>query len=157
MTPLLGLAVMLCAFWLVLSGHYTPLFLLFGGGSVLLTAWLARRMGIVDEEGRPLQLSLHAPRYWAWLSLQILRSALDVSRRIWAWRTPVRPGMGSTPVAGMSDVERVTYANSITLTPGTLSVLVNDDYIEVHALDPASIEELNRGEMAQRVRRMDLR
>ncbi len=154
MTPFLGLSVMLAAFWLLLSGHYAPLFLALGAASVLLVTWLAWRMEIVDDEGRPLDLSLRAPRYWAWLSLQILRSALLVSRRIWS-AAPVQPGLTRTSVVGMTDVERVTYANSITLTPGTLAVSVEDEHIEVHALDPASFEELRHGEMARRVRRMD--
>ena len=63
MTQVLGLTVMLGAFWLLLSGHYAPLFLIFGTASVLLVTWLSRRMDIVDHEGRPLELSLRAPRY----------------------------------------------------------------------------------------------
>lgn len=157
MTRVLGLTVMLAAFWLLLSGHYTPLLLSFGAASLLVVTWLSSRMGIIDEEGRPLELSLRAPRYWAWLLLQILTSAVDVSRRIWTLRRPLQPGFGETLVPDMNDVERVTYANSITLTPGTLSVSVSDERIEVHALDASSLNELVRGEMASRVRRMGLR
>lgn len=157
MTQVLGLTVMLGAFWLLLSGHYTPLLLWFGAASVLLVTWLSRRMDIVDDEGRPLELSLRAPRYWVWLLLQILISALEVTRCIWAWRRPLNPGFGETLAADMNDVERVTYANSITLTPGTLSVSVSDERIEVHALDASSLNALVRGEMARRVHRMGLK
>lgn len=152
MTQVLGLTVMLAAFWLLLSGHYTPLLLLFGAASVLLVTWLSRRMDIVDREGRPLELSLRAPRYWAWLSWQILISAVDLSRRIWARSLRISPVIRATPVSAMSEVERVTYANSITLTPGTLSMQIDDDRIQVHSVDADLIDDLDRGAMADKVR-----
>lgn len=154
MKHLLGLAVVLTAFWLVLSGHYTPLMLAFAAGSVALVLLLAWRMDIVDHEGRPLVLGGRAPLFWGWLSVQILLSAWDVTRRIWTGRPPVRPVMGRIDAANMSDVVRVTYANSITLTPGTLSVAVHDDHIEIHALDENLVRDLQDGAMARRARRI---
>jgi multicomponent Na+:H+ antiporter subunit E len=156
MTRVLGLSVMLAAFWLLLSGHYTPLLLAFGVGSVLLVTWLAHRMDIVDHEGRPLELSLRAPGYWIWLAGQILLSAVDLSRRIWAPRPRISPVVRTTAASDMSEVELVTYANSITLTPGTLAMNVDESSIEVHSVDPSLIDELDAGAMAAKVRRMEL-
>ena len=152
MTQVLGLTVMLGAFWLLLSGHYAPLFLIFGTASVLLVTWLSRRMDIVDHEGRPLELSLRAPRYWVWLGWQILVSAVDLSRRIWSRPLRIAPVIRTTAMRQMSEVERVTYANSITLTPGTLSMHVDDDGIEVHSIDAELIDDLDSGAMAGKVR-----
>jgi multicomponent Na+:H+ antiporter subunit E len=156
MTQLLGLTVTLAAFWLLLSGHYTPLFLGFGVFSVLLVAWLAVRIDIVDDEARPLRWLLRVPRYWLWLGAQILTSAVVVCRLIWGPRARLRPELGSTGVEGMSDVERATYANSITLTPGTLSMRVDDNCIEIHALDADSLQTIEAGEMARRLRKAGL-
>lgn len=155
MRSTLGLAALLAGFWLVLSGHYTPLLLSFGLASIALVVWLARRMDIVDQEGRALELSRGAPRFWTWLGGQILLSSWDVSRRIWTGRPVVRPVMGRVDARGMSPVALVTYANSITLTPGTLSVSVDDDGIEIHALDEQLIRDLSSGTMAARARRID--
>lgn len=155
MTQRLSLAVILTAFWLMLSGHYTPLLLLLGAGSIALVVWLARRMDIIDREGRPLQLLLRAPRLWAWLSMQILSSAWNVGRRIWSRDAGWSPELRRVDADEMSDLALVTYANSITLTPGTLSVRVDADHIEVHSVDSAYIDDLERGEMARRVRRLD--
>lgn len=151
----LGLAAVLAAFWLVLSGHYTPLMLAFAAASVSLVVLLARRMDIVDEEVRVLRLGWRAPAFWSWLGVQILVSAWDVTRRIWTGSPAVRPALGRVDAAGMSEVELVTFANSITLTPGTLSVTVGKAAIEVHALDEHLIRELQGGAMAGRARRIE--
>lgn len=152
MTQILSLAVMLAAFWLLLSGHYAPLFFGFGAVSVLLVAWLAKRIDIVDDEARPLRWLLRIPRYWLWLGGQILQSAWTVSRLIWQPQARFSPGLGTANVEGMSDVERATYANSITLTPGTLSMSVDEHRIEIHALDAGSLDTIEGGDMARRLR-----
>jgi multicomponent Na+:H+ antiporter subunit E len=150
-----GLAVALAVFWLALSGHYAPLMLAFAAGSIALVLVLARRMDIVDREAQLLDLGLRAPGYVAWLSWQILVSSWDVARRIWTGRPAVRPVMARVDASGMSDVVKVTYANSITLTPGTLSVTVSDSHIEIHALDDGLIRDLQSGGMAARARRIE--
>lgn len=155
MTQRLSLAVILAAFWLALSGHYTPLLLGLGAISIVLVVLLADRLGIIDHEGRPLQLLLRAPRLWVWLGGQIAQSAWRVTRIVWSPRMRLNVAYRSVPVTEMSDLERVTYANAITLTPGTLSVTVGEHAIEVHGLEAQSIEQLGDGEMARRVRRLE--
>ena len=53
-----------------------------------------------------------------------------------------------------SDLGKVIYANSITLTPGTISVEVANDEILVHALSKGGAEDLLTGKMDRRVTRM---
>ncbi len=157
MTQILGLTVTLAAFWLLLSGHYTPLLLSCGAFSVGLVAWLAARIEIIDSEARPLRWLLRVPRYWLWLGAEILRSALTVGRLVWGPRARYTPGLGSTSVEGMTDVERATYANSITLTPGTLSMIVDKERIKIHALDGRALDSIQAGEMARRLRKAELK
>jgi len=146
---------MLAAFWLLLSGHYTPLLLAFGAASVAGVTALAHRMDIVDHEATPLHLSLRAPMYWLWLVWQMLLSSWDVTRRIWSPHPRIEPVLRRTSTAGMSELAQVIYANSITLTPGTLSVTVHDDGIDIHALEGALVDDLDRGGMAVRAKRLD--
>ena len=63
----------------------------------------------------------------------------------------MRPAIGETPNRTHDPLNQVIYANSITLTPGTLSVAVHDELIEVHALEAGSLQTLDRGEMRRRV------
>ena len=158
MPRVLALAVTLAAYWLLLSGHYTALLLGLGAASVALVVFLAWRMDIVDHESQPpLHLSMRVPLYWSWLGGQILLAGWDVARRVWSPSLPIRPALRPVTSAQMSELAQVIYANSITLTPGTLSVAVDDDGIKVHALDLALLDELDCGGMFNRVRRLEAR
>lgn len=151
------LVLVLAAFWLLLSGHYTVLLVVLGLGSAVLVAWIARRMEIVDHEALPLHLSPRTPLYWAWLAGQMLLSAVAVARQVWSARLAPRPSVGVTPAPDLPELSRVIYANSITLTPGTLSLSVTGEDIEVHSLSPSGVDDLRTGEMLRRVRRLEAR
>jgi len=150
----LSLAVLLAGFWLMLSGHYTPLLLVLGAGSVGLVVWLVHRMGIIDDESVPLRPAPRLPGYFRWLAGEILRSSVAVTRQVWSPRRALRPAVGVTPTPDLPELSQVIYANSITLTPGTLSLRVDDDGIEVHSLAPAGLAELQAGGMLGRVRKL---
>lgn len=147
---------MLLVFWLAMSGIYTS-FLITAGiiFSVAIALFSARRLGVVDREGHPIHLSLNALFYWPWLGLQIAISALTVSRIILSPRLPVSPVLLRVKMSQKSDVGKVTYANSITLTPGTVSVDIEGDEILVHALTQKGAAELTAGEMDRRVTRFE--
>ncbi|MGP4028749.1 Na+/H+ antiporter subunit E [Actinomadura sp. 3N407] len=142
---------MLAAFWLAISGHYTPLLLMLGALSVVLVVWVIWRMQVVDDESLPLRLVPRLPRYLLWLSGQIMLSALTVLRLVWSPRSRIRPAVGMVAAADLPDLSKVIYANSITLTPGTLSVSFRDDDIEVHGLQREGIAGLRGGAMRTRV------
>lgn len=143
-------------FWLVLSGHYSPLLLTLGAVSVLVVCWLTWRSGIAGHR-LTLSFALRLPRYFLWLIGQEVISACAVARTVWSPRMDLRPVVRSTPADGLSERSLVVYANSITLTPGTLSLAVHDDSIEVHSLKAADIDALDEGAMLNRVRRTEAR
>lgn len=151
-----GLVAVLMLFWLVLSGHYTLLLLLLGAGSVALVAWIAHRMEIVDHE-QPLHATIGLPGYVFWLAGQIGLAAMTVTRLVWAPRLALHPSVDQVPADGMSPLAQVIYANSITLTPGTLSISVDDESVLVHSLQPSGIAALREGAMRTRAHRLESR
>lgn len=155
-TRLGGLAVPLVAFWLLLSGHYTGLLLVLGALSVVTVLWLSHRMGADHGDG-PLRIWRPGRilGYSVWLAGQIAWSSVIVLKQVWSPRLDPRPGIGSVPTADLSEIATVAYANSITLTPGTLSMRLTEDSIEVHALRGTDIEDLRSGTMLERVRRLE--
>ena len=147
----LSLFLLLFAFWLLLSGHYDFWFIGLGFISSASAVFLARRMGIVDAEGLPLNLVPGLLRYAPWLFGTVIQANFDVARRILHPRLPITPTVIRVPAEQRTAPGRVSYANSITLTPGTISLEVSDDEIEVHALSVDAAEDLQSGEMGRRV------
>ena len=154
---ILRLAPFLAVFWLVLSGHVEPLPLTLGALSIAVVCWLARRAGLARHTGMTASFALRLPRFFLWLGVRVLVSALTVVRKVWSVRPAIRPVVAPTPTPDLPELSQVVYANAITLTPGTLSLEIDDDRIEVHSVEQAGIDELGKGEMLGRVRRTGAR
>jgi len=145
----------LFAFWLLLSGIYTPFLVLAGLGASIAVAALAWRMGIADPEGHPVHLALSAVVYWPWLLKEIALSGWQVTRIILDPRLPISPTLARFVPSQKSIVGLVTHANSITLTPGTITIEADRESFLVHALTRAGAEGLEDSEMDRRVSRFE--
>ena len=154
---MIRLAVPLFAFWLLLSGMFTPFLLAAGVGASLAVAWLAWRMEVADREGQPLHLTFKAIAYWPWLVLEILKSGWQVAKIVLHPRLPVSPTLARFRPSQKSAVGLVTHANSITLTPGTVTVEADHDAFLVHALTREGAAGLEGSEMDRRVSRLEER
>jgi multicomponent Na+:H+ antiporter subunit E len=149
------LFVLFYAFWILLSGFFTPFLLGAGAAVSLAVVWFAHRMEVADREGHPAHLGLSALGYWPWLAKEILKSALDVSKLILDPRLPASPTVVRFKPRQKSSVGLVTHANSITLTPGTLSIEVGPDQFVVHGLTRESAGAAMDSEMDRRVERFE--
>jgi multicomponent Na+:H+ antiporter subunit E len=150
-----SLGIALFAFWLALSGHYTPLLLGFGVASSLLCVFIASRMGAVDEEAHPIQLLRGAVTYFPWLIWEIMKSAWAVSKIIVNPKLPISPTMTVVRASQRTSVGVVVYANSITLTPGTITTGVEGNQLTVHALVNDGALDLEAGGMDARVKQFE--
>ena len=146
----------LCAFWLLLSGQFISLLLILGGMSVLTVVLILKKMDKVDGEPISLLPGLNFFRYLGWLSWQVVISNLDVAKRIWDPNLPIEPCWQKLDTQVKTPLEKTLYANSITLTPGTLTTDVNNDHFMIHSLTPEGIEHLRKGEMQRRILDLDL-
>jgi multicomponent Na+:H+ antiporter subunit E len=149
------LFVFLLAVWLLWSGHYTPLLLSIGVVSCGFVAWTAWRMGLVDREGVPAEIMPRVMAYIPYLALEIVKSNIAVARCIVDPRLPIGPRVFHTRAGQRSDLGRAIYANSITLTPGTVSIDIEDGDITVHALTPEAQAGVETDEMNRRVTRVE--
>jgi multicomponent Na+:H+ antiporter subunit E len=152
-----GLWLVVFALWLLLSGHYVPLLLTFGVLSSILIVWIAARLDVIDHEAIPLQIRFGYLAYLAWLGKEITKANIDVAKLIVDPALPISPVMIRVPATQTTDVGKVIYANSITLTPGTVSVEVRDDEILVHAITREAAEGLASGDMDRRVDAIEAR
>jgi len=152
-----GISVTLFAYWLLLSGHYT--LWLMGAGAVLsvLVVAFCLRKGITDEEGFPIEKLPRALVYWPWLGWRMALPALNVTRLTLHPALPTPPTMVKVAALQDSAVGLTAYANSITLTPGTIAVEVSErgKAIWVHAITRENAEGFADDEMNRRVAWMD--
>lgn len=148
----ISLGATLAVLWLLLSGYFEPLLLGLGLASVVLTVWLAHRMDVADHEGHPIHLAPHALfLYWPWLAWQIVKSNWDVAKLILDPKMPINPHVFTTKSSQKTEVGVTMYANSITLTPGTVTLATHaNGKFEVHAIDTAARQGVETLEMDRR-------
>ena len=151
----ISLALALAAFWGLNSGHTSTLMLSLAGLSILFVLYMVRRMDVVDHESAPVHLSLKLPGYCVWLSKEIILANISVVKHIWLGNNSISPTMTMVDASQKTDIGKVIYANSITLTPGTVAVDLEGDQILVHALLQGSIDELKAGEMDRRISQLE--
>ena len=150
----LMLAVLLAAAWLLWSGFFKPLLLALGAFSCALVLLVAHRMHLFDTDVFALRFTSRLFRFWGWLGREIVRSSLEVTRAVLSPRLPISPTVVEFDSSCEHPVDRAILGNSITLTPGTLTIHVEGRRFVVHALNEQGARDILAGEMDRRVSRL---
>ena len=149
-----GLAVAASLLWACLSGRVDdPMMIAFGALAVtaaVLTAW---RIHSLDQEGSPYGNILGLAPYTFWLIGQIALANMSTVQRILGGRGAISPTLVRFRTQTPPGFARFVFANSITLTPGTVTVEVEDDALLVHALDERAVTAESLAKMERRVMR----
>ena len=140
----------LFSLWLLMSGHYNVLIVSLGIISCAFCVYVAKRGKLIDDEGLPIFFMPRLLNYLIWLFKEILKSNLSTARVIINGK--VEPETFTVKTSQVTDVAKVTYANSITLTPGTVTTKMNKDVFEVHALNADFGNDIRTNEMDRRVK-----
>lgn len=154
MTRSVTLFLLLFVTWLLLSGYFTPLLLILGLASCGIAVYIGHRMDVVDHEGHPIHLYPRLLNYIPWLTVETVKSNIAVAKIILKKDMPISPVVFRVKSTQKGDVGKMIFANSITLTPGTISMSVDDDSILVHSITQEAADDLLSGEMDRRVTRM---
>jgi len=145
-------AVFLFALWLLMSGIYKPMIVGFGAVSVVLIMVVTRRMDAADGDRVQLDLKpLALIGYLAWLLVEIAKANWAVTRIVLSPKMPIRQHLFKVPFSQKTDLAQVLFANSITLTPGTISVESGPNDFLVHALAYCAEDNLALAEMDRHV------
>ena len=153
MIRLLILVVALAATWLVWSGLYKPLLLGLGVLSVGLTLWLSVRMKLHYKAVYALDLVPRLVAFWAGLLVDIVKSNLVVARIILTPSLPISPTLVRLEPKLEGQVGRATLANSITLTPSTVTLDAHRGVFLVHCLTEDSARETGNSDLGERLHR----
>ncbi len=148
----------LVVFWSLLSGTaqlQNTLLIKIGAGCLALTILVSARMRIIDEESHPVWVWLRMIAYLPWILWQVVLANIDVLKRVWSPSLPIAPRFIKVPYSTRTGFTTTTYANSITLTPGTVTVTVDDDTMLIHALTAEAGDGLMTGEMEAKVKTLE--
>ena len=132
-------AVLLMVFWLVLSGHYDLMHVSFGIFSVILVLLInypiRRHLFALEEHSDVLKLSLVRLIYYVpWLLWQIVIASLQVAYAVLHPKCPIDPAVLRFKTRLGNTSSKVILGNSITLTPGTITLEIAQDKFLVHSL-----------------------
>jgi multicomponent Na+:H+ antiporter subunit E len=143
------LFLILMGFWLAMSGHYTVLTTSLGGASVLFAAAMSARIKGNDEEGLPLHMMWRLPVYLLWLIKEIITANIATAKVILTNAPSME--LFKIKISQKTEAGVATYANSITLTPGTVTVDIDEDQFLVHALTAEFGKDIRSGVMDAKV------
>ncbi len=157
------LTIVLYGFWLILSGVFDIKFLIIGLVSSIIIAWLTRsllRMNSVSDQKETF-LAYDFPYfkflvYCIWLFGEIIKSNIYVVKLVLNPKMPIEPTVISFKRQMSNPAAHATLANSITLTPGTVTIDIVDDVYYVHAITNEIGLDLvpHGGDMANRVAKL---
>ena len=146
------LYILLLSFWLLLSTYLDWFHLTFGLISTLLVSLFTYDMVFVNEDsGNNLKKLIRFISYLPWLLYQIVIATVDVTKRVLDPKMPIDPVMITFDSVLKTDLSRTILANSITLTPGTVTVDIDDNTFLIHALAKESADDLLEGTMERKV------
>ena len=148
MKSLILFLILLCL-WLLMSGHYSILIITLGIISCAFCVYVAKRGNLIDDEGLPIFFIPRLSNYLIWLFKEILKSNFNTAKVIINGK--VEPETFTVKASQVTDVAKVTYANSITLTPGTVTTKMQKDVFEVHALNSDFGNDVRTNEMDKKV------
>ena len=144
-------SVVLFALWLLLSGHFGAFLLSLGVLSCVFVAWASEKLGLFSKDFSTLKFILKVPGFLPWFFIEVVKSNIDVSLRILHPKLPIEPNIMTLDASQHSDLATAIYANCITLTPGTYSLDLDENNIEVHSLTKVLAKNLQTGEMNRRI------
>lgn len=155
MVHAISLWIIMFSLWVALSGHMDIPMLSIGALCSLFVVLVSMRMDHVDHDPHLLKITWRILRYWPWLACKIVQANLDVARHILRPRLTITPTLVHITSHQKTDLGRVAYANSITLSPGTVTMDIRGNEFYVHALSEKVAAELQQGEMDRRVSRLE--
>ena len=148
--------ILLCL-WFLMSGFFNPLFVFYGVTSCLIAVFFFNKMLKASKTGKSVHktklFSLRFFLYTLWLFKEVVISSFNVAIEMWREKPNTKPKLKWIKHNLKKDGSLAVYANSITLTPGTISMYATKKEMLVHALHEDGIADLEKGTMHDKIKR----
>lgn len=141
---------------MLLSGEFNFILVLSGVIASCLVAYMSHDLlfGKIEVVGGSKRV-LAFIKYIPWLMYQIALSNIDLVYRTLHPKKPINPGIIKVKNDFSSDLGMVLFANSVTLTPGTVTIEVNDNEFIIHAIAKDAAEDMNEGQMLKKIKEIE--
>lgn len=160
-SPVKHLVVLTCVlffFWILLSGKFDLKFLTYGALTAVISAWICVPLLLLpNAKGTKKYFIFDVPLakyavYWLWLLNEVVKANIDVVKATVKSEMVINPRVIRFRIKMDNPMAHATLANSITLTPGTVTLNVTEDGLyEIHALTDGAAEGLLEGGMQKRI------
>ncbi|KUO51267.1 MAG: hypothetical protein APF76_17450 [Desulfitibacter sp. BRH_c19] len=156
----ISLTAILFIFWILMSGKTEVKYLLMGLGTVLVTVWVTMPLlRLPSEDGKRYFYAFDFPYakyafYWVFLLKEIVKASIDVAKIVLDPKMPIDPHVVKFKRPMLNPLAHATLANSITLTPGTITMNISEEGVySIHALTLGAADGLEngQGEMMRRI------
>ena len=141
--------------WLSLSGYFNFLQVSFGLVSTFFVVWFTYHLNLLTTDGARSQILRGYPLYLLWLTWEIIVSNILLAKIILAPKMVLHRQIVHTKANQSSDLAKAIYANSITLTPGTLTVDLNSEGFVVHSMAKTFTDDIRSDKMNDRVAKLE--
>jgi multicomponent Na+:H+ antiporter subunit E len=150
-----SLLLLLMLFWTVNSEYHSGLLLLLELISILLVLFVAHSMKLMDEETLPLHLLTRIWPFYLWLGKEIVLASCYVLKKICQGNNALTPQFITLSLDFKGEMSKVIFVNAITLIPGTLSVKLAQESVQVHVLTQELADDLKSGVLARQIKRLE--
>lgn len=155
------LSAILYIFWCLLCGNFTLKFIVVGVGSALISAYICMPLLLLENrDGTKKYFAFDVnwfkyAAYWLWLLNEVRKANMDVATSVIKSEMNVNPKVFKFRMPYDNPMAEATLANSITLTPGTITLDVSDDGVfTIHALTNGAREGLIEGGMQRKIAKL---
>ncbi len=155
MKTILYSLVSLFILWALLSGYFKTILIVLGIISCVLVTILSIKLKIYSSRHERLRINLGLPLYFPWLLKEIIKSNMHVAQLILTNSKKIHPQLVTIKPSQKSNAGIAVHANSITLTPGTISIDIEDDKLLVHALSKHTAQGILDGDIDKQVTKLE--
>ena len=143
----ISLFILIFAIWFILSGSSANFYLISGVCSSFVALIIVEKLFLETIIKQQTYSILYSIKYVFWLMFEIFKSTQNIIKIIWQPNLKISPSFGFVSTELSDKLAKIIYANSITLTPGTLTMKLDANRLVVHSLTNSGFEELSEGKM----------
>lgn len=135
MKKVISLSLVMFVIWLLLAGVHVQEMIVGAAVSIILSIIISNYIQLSLNLKSLVKLLMFVFMYIPIMVVELIKANVDVAKRVLNPKLPINPGIVKVPTKVKGDLGKLTLANSITLTPGTISLDADEENVYIHWID----------------------